>query len=137
MSDGSWLYQPGGNGGEIDYQGGGGSEEGADDPVDDFARRFGGRQNKKGQGQKKQDPPEKLKTSDEWWESASTTKRKNFLTAEYALTSTSVKVIKKDEKKCSRCRGEGTRRDKRNGEYVQVLCDRCHGGAIDFTVTFD
>ncbi len=137
MSDASWLYQPGGNGGEIDYQGGGRSEVGDDDPVEDFARKFGGKQRGKGQTQKKEDPPETLKTSDEWWASASTTKRKNFLTAEYALNSGNVKVIKKDEKKCSRCRGEGTRKDKRNGEYVQVLCDRCHGGAIDFTVTFD
>ena len=137
MSDGSWLYQPGGNGGEIDYQGDGGVEGSDDDPVEDFARKFGGKQRGKGQTQKKQDPPETLKTSDEWWASASTTKRKNFLTAEYALNSGNVKVIKKEEKKCSRCRGEGTRKDKRNGEYVQVLCDRCHGGSIEFTVTFD
>lgn len=137
MSDASWLYQPGGNGGEIDYQGGGGVDGGEDDPVEDFARKFGGKQRGKGQTQEKQDPPETLKTLDEWWTRASTTKRKNFLTAEYALNSGNVKVIKKEEKKCSRCRGEGTRKDKRNGEYVQVLCDRCHGGSIDFTVTFD
>lgn len=139
MSDGSWLHQPGGNGGEIDYQGGGGAtgkteEEGA---VDDFVRRFGGKQKGNEKKQEQQDPGKKLKTADEWWSSASSIRRRNFLEAEYALTSAHVKVIKKVEKKCSRCRGEGTRKEKRNGESVQVLCSRCHGGAVDFTVTFD
>ncbi len=138
MSDSSWLYQPGGNGGEIDYQAGGGSEEGEEGAVDDFVRRFGGKQKgQQGKNQKKQDPPKQLKTADEWWSKASSSKRRAFLSAEYALTSANVKIIKKVEKKCSTCRGEGTKREKRNGEYVQVLCPRCHGGSTDFTVTFD
>lgn len=79
-----------------------------------------------------------LQSDLEWWKSASSTTRKKWLTAYYADTSSNIKKLeKKNDTKCSQCRGEGAVPADRGGKRVNVICPRCHGVKNDITITYN
>ena len=132
---GSWIALGGQDGG-YDYEGSPESKEDGD-AVDDFRRRFGGRNSRgRGKGKPERNPNKKMQTSEDWWKRASSSKRVNWLEAYYAENSSVAEPIKREEKKCSTCRGQGNLNSTRYGESVSVLCRRCHGVKSDITVTY-
>ena len=106
--------------------------------MDEFVKRFGG--NRRGGGNKPKQPPKnqnkKLQTSQEWWEKAGSSSRRYWLEAYYAENSGMCEVIKKDERKCPTCRGNGTLRATRYGQSVDIICQRCHKSGKEIKVWY-
>jgi tetratricopeptide (TPR) repeat protein/ribosomal protein S27AE len=88
------------------------------------------------QQQKPVDLGKKMQSSEEWWQSVSSTDRKNWLEADYAATSTNVKKVREDTRKCPECNGEGSLRANRMGQNVDVKCQRCHGVQTDLIIVY-
>ena len=104
-------------------------------PFDIFGS-FGGSRRRQPQQPKPVALGQKLQTSEEWWQTASTADRKNWLEAEYASTSSCVRKIKEETRKCPDCGGEGVLRYNRMGVTGEAKCHRCHGVQNDVIIYY-
>jgi tetratricopeptide (TPR) repeat protein len=111
------------------------NQNGGNGFMDQFGNR--GKNNRGGnQPQKPTDLGKPLQKSQEWWANASSTDRKNWVEAEYAHTSSSVKKEEKT-KKCTTCQGEGMLKATRGpGVQVEIKCPRCHGCKEDLLINY-
>lgn len=96
-------------------------------PFDIFGSFGGSTRRRQPQQQKPVALGQKLQTSEEWWQTVSTADRRNWLEAEYAATSSCVRKIKEETRKCPDCAGEGVLRFNRMGVTGEAKCHRCHG----------
>lgn len=162
MGTGTWIVKGGQNGGFDSGQGaggngrgpgggsGGGGQGGSRNPLDEFRKKvpggqvpipgMGGQGQPQGQGQAQgqgQDPRKKLQTKDEWWSSQTASVREDFLEAYWASKSNLVQSTRKEtERKCTLCNGAGSLKAQRFGQFVDVVCSRCHGSQIELEITY-
>jgi len=143
--DGSWIVKGGQDGGlDTDAKtqpnnqngrntGGNGGNNGG---FGFGGNRNGGNTGGKGQPNNQPQPlGKKLETKDEWWSNASSSDRRNFVEAEYAKNSGAVKKEVKS-KKCGACKGEGIRKETRQGISCDCKCLTCHGAKEEDSIVY-
>jgi hypothetical protein len=142
LGTGTWILKGGQNGGFDSGQGQGGNRpggQGGRNPLDDFRRRVGGNQPVPGMPQPapQADQRKKLQTKDEWWTAQTASVRQEFLEGYWATKSSLVQSTRKEtEKKCTMCNGQGTLKAQRYGQFVDVVCQRCHGSQVEIDITY-
>lgn len=133
---GSWIVKGGQDGGmDTDAKFTPKPRNSGSGVYDDYGNLVGGGRSRQ-QEAKPVDLGKKLQTSEEWWSTASSSERRNFLEAEYAMTSGQAKKVKEETRKCGACGGEGTLKVNRMGVSADAKCPRCHGAKDDVIVQY-